>query len=151
MSPVPIIAVILMLFSRRARVNGPVFLLGWVLALAVVSGVVYVVSVQSDAARQRRLGHESRGAQVRMGVLYRSVELNAERSAEPDVVPEGSVLVVCDVLEGSQSEAPAELTKVLADPSLAEQILGDGRAVARLRVTGARRTPLPGGKRSDPE
>ena len=29
-SPVPIIAVILMLFSQRARVNGPVFLLGWV-------------------------------------------------------------------------------------------------------------------------
>ena len=94
---------------------------------------------------------KSRGAQVRMEILYRSVELNAERSAEPDVVPEGSVLVVCDVLEGSQSEAPAELTKVLADPSLAEQILGDGRAVARLRVTGTRRTPLPGGKRSDPE
>ena len=33
-SPVPIIAVILMLFSQRARVNGPVFLAGWVLALA---------------------------------------------------------------------------------------------------------------------
>ena len=35
-SPVPIIAVILMLFSRRARVNGPVFLPGRVLALAAV-------------------------------------------------------------------------------------------------------------------
>jgi hypothetical protein len=34
---VPIIAVMLMLFSRRARVNGPVFLLGWALALCVVS------------------------------------------------------------------------------------------------------------------
>ncbi|HYO19196.1 MAG TPA: hypothetical protein VES02_11095 [Dermatophilaceae bacterium] len=29
-SPVPIITVILMLFSRRARVNGPSFLTGWV-------------------------------------------------------------------------------------------------------------------------
>jgi len=38
-SPVPIIAVILMLFSSRAKVNGPMFLLGWVVALAVVSGV----------------------------------------------------------------------------------------------------------------
>ena len=28
-----IIAVILMLFSQRARVNGPLFLLGWVVAL----------------------------------------------------------------------------------------------------------------------
>ncbi len=41
-SPLPIIAVILMLFSSRARVNGPVFLLGWALALAVVSGVAFL-------------------------------------------------------------------------------------------------------------
>jgi hypothetical protein len=41
-SPVPIIAVILMLFSSRAKVNGPMFLLGWAVALAVVSGVAYV-------------------------------------------------------------------------------------------------------------
>jgi hypothetical protein len=49
-SPVPIIAVILMLFSARARVNGPVFLAGWVVALAVVSGVVYVISDQGNAS-----------------------------------------------------------------------------------------------------
>jgi len=49
-SPVPIIAVILMLFSARARVNGPVFLAGWVLALAVVSGVAYALSDQGNAS-----------------------------------------------------------------------------------------------------
>lgn len=38
-SPVPIIAVILMLFSRRARRNGSAFLVGWVLALAVVGSI----------------------------------------------------------------------------------------------------------------
>jgi len=95
----------------------------------------------------------SSGGRVRTGLLYRSVELNhlqdedleafeelgirtvfdlrtaAERSAEPDVVPEGVELVVCDVLKDSQTAAPAELMKVLADPSLAEQKLGDGKAV----------------------
>ena len=49
-SPVPIIAVILMLFSARARVNGPVFLAGWVIGLAVVSGVVYALADASDVA-----------------------------------------------------------------------------------------------------
>jgi Sap, sulfolipid-1-addressing protein len=49
-SPVPIIAVILMLFSRRANVNGPMFLLGWVVALAVVSGAVYALSDAGDAS-----------------------------------------------------------------------------------------------------
>ena len=38
-SALAIIAVILMLFSSRAKVNGPMFLLGWVVVLAVVSGV----------------------------------------------------------------------------------------------------------------
>ncbi len=39
-SPVPIIAVILMLVSRRARVNGPGFVLGWLVGLALVGIVV---------------------------------------------------------------------------------------------------------------
>ncbi len=43
-SPVPIIAVILMLFSQRARSNGSAFLLGWVLALAVVGSIVLVLA-----------------------------------------------------------------------------------------------------------
>lgn len=47
-SPLPIVGVILMLFSRRARVIGPAFLAGWVLALAAVSAVVYVVADQGD-------------------------------------------------------------------------------------------------------
>jgi Sap, sulfolipid-1-addressing protein len=49
-SPIPIIAVILMLFSARARVNGPAFLVAWVFALAVVSAVVYVVSHDGNVA-----------------------------------------------------------------------------------------------------
>ena len=49
-SPVPIMAVILMLFSQRAKVNGPAFLFGWVLALAVVSAVVYVLSHDGNVA-----------------------------------------------------------------------------------------------------
>ncbi len=52
-SPVPIIAVILMLFSERARVNGPLFLLGWVTALTIVSGVVYAIADQGNAATDR--------------------------------------------------------------------------------------------------
>ncbi len=43
-SPVPIIAVILMLFSQRARSNGLAFLLGWVLALAVVGSIVLILA-----------------------------------------------------------------------------------------------------------
>ena len=93
------------------------------------------------------------GGRVRTGQLYRSTELNhlqgedlerfaglgiravfdlrtaPERAAEPDVVPEGTEQVVCDVLKDSQGAAPALLGKVLADPAYAEQMLGGGKAV----------------------
>lgn len=43
-SPVPIIAVILMLFSQRARSNGTAFLVCWVLALVVVGSIVLILA-----------------------------------------------------------------------------------------------------------
>ena len=44
LSPVPIIVVILMLLSKRARSNSLAFLLGWVLSLAVVGSVVLLLA-----------------------------------------------------------------------------------------------------------
>jgi hypothetical protein len=58
-SPVPIIAVILMLFSQRARVNGTAFLVGWVVALAAVSTIVYVVSHDGNVAQTSSTASES--------------------------------------------------------------------------------------------
>ena len=43
-SPVPIIAVILMLFSAKARANGIAFAAGWVVALTVVGSLVLVAA-----------------------------------------------------------------------------------------------------------
>lgn len=48
-SPVPIIAVVLMLTTRRGRVNGPVFVLGWLCGLAVVGAIVLSVVGPSGA------------------------------------------------------------------------------------------------------
>jgi threonine/homoserine/homoserine lactone efflux protein len=47
-SPVPIIAVILMLGTPRARSNGPAFALGWIVGLVVVSVVVVLAASGSD-------------------------------------------------------------------------------------------------------
>lgn len=44
-SPIPVIAVILMLFTPRARTNSVLFLVGWVLGLAVVGTVVLLADV----------------------------------------------------------------------------------------------------------
>jgi threonine/homoserine/homoserine lactone efflux protein len=50
LSPVPIIAVVLMLGSPRARANGPAFVLGWVLGLAVAGTVILLVSSGASAS-----------------------------------------------------------------------------------------------------
>jgi hypothetical protein len=43
-SPVPIIAVILMLFSKQARSNGLAFVAGWVGGLAIAGGIVLILA-----------------------------------------------------------------------------------------------------------
>ena len=66
-SPVPIIAVILMLFSSRAKVNGPMFLIGWAVALAVVSGVAFLAG---DAASESTTTDAVSWSQVLIGALF---------------------------------------------------------------------------------
>jgi hypothetical protein len=65
-SPVPIIAVILMLFSARAEVNGPLFMTGWAIALLVVSGVTYLAE---DAATDTSSTDAVSWSQVVPGLL----------------------------------------------------------------------------------
>lgn len=49
-SPVPIIGVVLMLASMRARANGPAFLVGWIVGLAALGTVVMLVSSGANAS-----------------------------------------------------------------------------------------------------
>lgn len=49
-SPIPIIAVILMLFSAKARTNGPAFLAGWVIALLAVGAIgIFIADKASES------------------------------------------------------------------------------------------------------
>jgi threonine/homoserine/homoserine lactone efflux protein len=49
-SPLPIVAVVLMLVTARGRVNGPAFLAGWWVGLAIVGTVVLVLAGSAGAA-----------------------------------------------------------------------------------------------------
>jgi threonine/homoserine/homoserine lactone efflux protein len=50
LSPVPIIGVVLMLGTPRARSNGPAFILGWIAGLSVVGTVVLLATSGADAS-----------------------------------------------------------------------------------------------------
>jgi len=50
LSPVPIIAVVLMLATPKGRVNGPAFLAGWIASLAAVGTIVLLISSGASAS-----------------------------------------------------------------------------------------------------
>lgn len=88
-SPIPIVAVILMLFSARAKVNGPVFLLGWAAALTFVSFGIYFLSDAADAAGDTATSEAISWGKLLLGVLMLVLALrNWQRRPAPGETPE---------------------------------------------------------------
>lgn len=56
LSPVPIIAIVLMLGTPRARSNGPAFTLGWLIGLSVAGGIVLRRIAQVDISTGEESG-----------------------------------------------------------------------------------------------
>jgi Sap, sulfolipid-1-addressing protein len=52
LSPVPIIAVVFMLTTPRARANGPAFVLGWLVGLGAVGAIVLALAGPGGASEQ---------------------------------------------------------------------------------------------------
>lgn len=68
-SPIPIIAIVLILFSDRATVNGLAFLVGWMAGLAVVGTVVYLFADAANAASDATTSDTISWGKVALGVL----------------------------------------------------------------------------------
>ncbi len=75
-SPVPIIAIILMLITPKARSNGLAFLFGWMAGLAVVGGIALVIA---NAAGLAETGGPSKAASAVKLVLGVLLLIVAER------------------------------------------------------------------------
>jgi len=103
-----------MLFSQRARVKGPLFLLGWVVALCAVSGVIYAVSDESNASTSSSASDTISWLKIVFGVLFLLLALRMYRDrpapgAEPampkwmsgiDALTPGKVFVLGLLLAG---------------------------------------------------
>lgn len=69
-SPLPIVLVILMLVSVQARRNGPAFLVGWVLGVAVVSGAAFLLADGVDASTDTGASDGIDVSQLLFGLLF---------------------------------------------------------------------------------
>jgi hypothetical protein len=72
-SPIPIIAIVLILFSNRATVNGLAFLVGWMLGLAVVGTVVYLFADAANAATDSTSSDTISWGKILLGVFLLSL------------------------------------------------------------------------------
>jgi hypothetical protein len=87
-SPIPLIAVILMLFTPRAKANGTAFLVGWVLGLAALATVVYVVVDAANASTDSTAGDSTSTVKVVLGVVLLVAALRKWRARPaPGVEP----------------------------------------------------------------
>ncbi len=80
LSPIPIIAVVLMLTSNKARVNGPVFVLGWLIGLGIVGAIVLAVAGPGDASKSGSPATWVSWVKIALGVLLLLVAVRQFRS-----------------------------------------------------------------------
>ena len=84
LSPLPIIAVVLMLTTPRARVNGPAFVLGWLAGLAVVGAIVLAVAGPADASSSGSPATWVSWLKIALGLLLLAVGVREFRARPAD-------------------------------------------------------------------
>jgi threonine/homoserine/homoserine lactone efflux protein len=80
LSPAAIIAVVLMLTSRRAKVNGPVFVLGWLIGLGIVGAIVLAVAGAGSASKSGTPGAWVDWIKIAAGIVLLLVAARVFRS-----------------------------------------------------------------------
>jgi hypothetical protein len=138
-SPIPIIAVILMLFTARARVNAPIFTLGWALGLLIVAGVAYLVGDSADVSSDEDASNWAFALKAILGVLLLLLALRQWRSRPKEGDPPAPPP---KWMQGIDQFTPAKacgLGALLAGPNPKNLLLSiaAGTTVAQLGATGA--------------
>jgi hypothetical protein len=98
--PLPIAAVIVILFSPRATANGLAFLGGWVAGLTAVGGLTLLIADGSRVADEAGAARWASAIKLLLGVgllflAYRSFEKRPRTGEEPEAPPWMSALESC--------------------------------------------------------
>jgi hypothetical protein len=103
-----------MFSSRRARVNGLMFLLVWVVVLAVVSGIAYAASDQANAATGSTIADAIAWVKIVFGGEHAKAELDEMKNWL--ALHNNAVVAVC-----SSSSVPNSSPTACHEPPVAQR------------------------------
>jgi threonine/homoserine/homoserine lactone efflux protein len=137
-SPVPIIAVILMLFSRRARTNGPAFLIGWILGVAAVTVIVLLVANAGDVGTDSDASDTASGVKLVLGLLLVVLALRQWRGrpAPGEVAAMPKWMSAIDAFTPVKAFATAIVLSAVNPKNLVLAV-GAGAAISRGNLSGS--------------
>jgi len=136
-SPVPIIAVILMLFSKRAVINSAFFLVGWVLALAIVGAVVLLIADPQESSGGDEPSTAGSIIRLVLGILLLLLAIKQWRSRPK----EGESPKMPKWMDAIDSFTPAKSFGIAAllagvNPKNLGLTLGAAMAIAQVNLSG---------------
>ena len=141
LSPIPIIAVVLMLTSHKARVNGPAFVLGWLLGLGVVGAIVLVLAGPAGASKSGSPAAWVGWLKIALGVLLLVVAARQFRSRPRDG-EQAHMPTWMATIDSTSPVAALGLAALLSGANPKNLLLGAGGA-ASIAQTG-----IPGGQQA---
>jgi Sap-like sulfolipid-1-addressing protein len=134
-SPMSIIAVILMLFSAKARVNGPMLLAGWLVALTALFVLAYAAADAADAATDSSASETVSWLKIAFGACLLLLALRQWRSRPAP----GADPVMPKWMAGIDSFSPGKAFTLgliaVAAPKNLVLTLSAGMALAQLGVS----------------
>lgn len=136
-SPIPIVLVILMLVSVRARANGPAFLVGWLVGVAAVSGVAFVLAEAADAGADPDVSDGIDIAQLFVAALFFALAAKQWRGRpRPGEEPEQPKLFAAVDGMGAAKACALAFVACVANPKNLPLAASAGAGIAQAGATG---------------
>jgi threonine/homoserine/homoserine lactone efflux protein len=135
-SPLPIIGVVLILATPRARADGPAFLVGWVLGLAILGTVVLLVSSGANASSDGEPAKWVSVLKLALGALLLLVALKQWR-ARPHDDDKGQLPKWMQAIDGFGAAKSFGIGAVLAalNPKNCLMTIAAGSAIAQTGIS----------------
>lgn len=141
LSPVPIIAVVLMLTSRKAKVNGPAFILGWLIGLGIVGAIALALAGTGGASKSGSPAAWVSWVKIALGVLLLLVAVRQFRT-RPHGDEEPQMPKWMATIDNTTPPAALGLAAVLSGANPKNLLLAVGGAAAIAQ------TGIPGGQQA---